>query len=124
MSDVKWCHSHSLDKDYWNGTFDTKKEAIADAESSYCDGYTREFYIGQAVVTFQPFIDADDVLERIAEEAYDENEYAEEYLDDVTTIDKNELSAMLNSALKKWLKKHPYYKPTFYSIKHIEKVMI
>lgn len=120
MNKIDWCYSNN-GEDFNDDFFDTKEKAIAAAIKDY--GY-RVFYIGKAVCDCVPYIEAKDVLENIANQAYNENEYAEDYLNDVADEHEQELESGLNDVLQKWLEKHPCYKPTFFTVENIEKIEV
>lgn len=121
--DKKWCYGIK-EHDFYSDLFSTKEEAILDAKESYKDRSVIEIYLGEAVIDFTPYIFADNVLEAIGNEAYGENEYAEDYLYDVKKEHEQELEDKLNEVLQKWLEKHECYKPNFRSVINIEKVQI
>lgn len=57
-----------------------------------------------------------DVIEAVQVDAYDEGgEYAENYLDDVTKEQREELEEQLDVVFNAWLEKHDLY-PNFYTI--------
>lgn len=57
-----------------------------------------------------------DVIEAVRVDAYDEGgEYAENYLDDVTKEQREELEEQLDVVFNAWLEKHDLY-PNFYTI--------
>lgn len=57
-----------------------------------------------------------DVIEAVQTDAYDEGgEYAENYLDDVTKEQREELEEQLDVVFNAWLEKHDLY-PNFYTI--------
>ena len=69
-------------------------------------------------------VDANNVLECIAENIYDEvGEVAEDYLNDVTLEHRNELEEKLNDVLFAWMEKYNY-SPSFFKIVNIETIEI
>lgn len=136
--DRKWMCS--LNEEYWEAVeyFDTKEEAIKygieavkkfnkNPEEAYLDdemGSTPEevvtsFYVGQAFCPGLPF-SVDDLLERVQEVAYEEGgECAEDYLDDVTKEDKEELDDLIQN----WFVKHKYL-PRWYNIYEIDEISV
>ena len=140
--DNQWVCAPERDCDIWEAAeyYDTKEEAIeagkevatqwnlgnkdANVEdvlgSWYEDTETIDsFAVGQCN---SPTIsvDADGILEQIAEGVYDQcGECAEDYLDDVLDDHKQELENVILS----WFEKHKYY-PRCYSIGNIENVVI
>ncbi len=56
------------------------------------------------------------MIESVQADAYDEGgEYAENYLDDVTKEQREELEEQLDVVFNAWLEKHDLY-PNFYTI--------
>ena len=140
--DKEWVCAPSADCDIWKSTeyFDTKEAAIeagkkvisqrnqgnTDTEIEDILGEWFEdddkivsFAVGQC---FSPSIDidADNILEGIAEGVFDQcGEVAEDYLHDVLEEHKNELESLIIN----WFEKHKYY-PTCYSVGNIETIMV
>lgn len=114
--DNKWCVSG--DGENFDATFDTKEEAIQEGKELEYDS----IYIGECADDFVPSIDADDVIERLQDEACDiGGEYGESYLEDVTKEQKEELEEKLNDVLSEWLTKYKH-EVNFYSVENIEKI--
>lgn len=69
------------------------------------------------VNTFRPAAGgyADDLLEYLQDAACDECG-AEDWLDDVNNDDFEDLGNFLDDAVKRWLDRHPEYKPNFYTL--------
>lgn len=67
--------------------------------------------------TFEDFMCVDSILEQMHERAYDENEFAEDYLYDVTEDQKEELSELISG----WAKKHNI-DPRFFLIENVTEV--
>ena len=63
------------------------------------------------------FIDADDIIERAKDRAYEDNEYAEGYLDDITKEKEEEL----NKLIIDWLNNNGE-QPTFFTVKNIDQI--
>ena len=119
MNKIDWCHSHD-GENFTSDSFDTKEEAIADAIENY--EYTT-FYIGKAV-EHEPYIDADDIFERLNEQACDQcGEYAENYLYYVKEEDKEKFEKAINDIFKKWAKETKN-NPTFFTVEDIEKIEV
>lgn len=114
----KWCYSlcgHS-----YYGVFDTKEEAIKEGEAEAREYEKDLFFVARAVITFQPYIYAEDIIEEIQQNAYDNGgEYAETYLDDVQRKHRDELEEKLNEVLSNWMNKYGYT-PNFYSVEDVE----
>ncbi|PTQ84765.1 hypothetical protein C8U37_107133 [Trichococcus patagoniensis] len=145
-NNLKWLCSPSEDEEVWQSSeyFDTKEEAInagkkalrefiENPENEYdqsdvlghvyeeYEGVHTVFAVGQA---FSPHlcIDAGDVIENLQEQAGDCcGEVAENYLDDVTKGELEDLEEALNDALQKWLTEYNH-QPTFHYINNVEKI--
>lgn len=113
----KWTYEISENSDIWRGgIFDSKEEAIKEANSEAIEYDKDTFRIGIIEEVFNYGIDVDDALERINAITYDEvGEVAEDYLYDVTKKHKEELQDKLNEVFYKWQEKYNY-KPTFYKV--------
>ena len=136
--DRKWVCS--LNEEHWEAIeyFDTKEEAVKygievvkkfnkNPEEEYLDdgmGSTPEeivtmFYVGQIIGSGIPF-DVDYLIEQVQESAYDDGgEFAEDYLDDVTKEDKEELEELVLN----WFTEHNYM-PTWFSVYYIDEVIV
>lgn len=109
----------------WNGEeFDTREEAIIEGKKEIEEeGLPNDsFEIGQIAEVFVSGVDVDYILENVAENTTDEvGEVGEDYLDDVTKEDRDELEEKLNEVLFKWIKEHKY-EPNFFKIENTEKI--
>ena len=97
------------------GIYNSEKEAIRDAMEMY-EYYGYEFthlYVGQADY-FTPRIDADLVLEDLAQIADDNGFDDDEYLKNVKNKHIRELDEILTEAYLKWENKHPEYRNSNY----------
>jgi len=68
--------------------------------------------------TFEDFMCVDNILEQMHERAYDENEFADDYLYDVTEEQKDELGELISG----WAKKHNI-DPRFFLIEDVTEVV-
>lgn len=68
--------------------------------------------------TFEDFMCVDNILEQMHERAYDENEFADDYLYDVTEEQKDELGELISG----WAKKHNI-DPRFFLIGNVTEVV-
>lgn len=122
----KWMYNLS-GNEIWNGEeFDTKEEAVKEAkkeiEEEGLDNIS--FEIGQIAQAFVSGVDVDYILENVAENTTNEvGEVGEDYLEDVTKEDRDELEEKLNEVLFKWIKEHNY-EPSFFKIENIEKIEV
>lgn len=101
------------------GTYNSEKEAILEA-MEMCEYYGYEFthlVVGQAEY-FTPRIDAELVLEDLAQLA-DDNGYKEDgYLANVKNEHIKELDNMLTEVYLAWENKHPEYRNNYYLMTH------
>ena len=97
------------------GIYNSEKEAILDA-MEMCEYYGYEFThldVGQAEY-FTPRIDAESVLEDLAQIA-DDNGYKDDgYLENVKNEHIRELDKLLTEAYLTWENKHPEYRNSYY----------
>lgn len=97
------------------GIYNSEKEAILEA-MEMCEYYGYEFThldVGQAEY-FTPRIDAESVLEDLAQLAYDNGYKYDDYLQDVKNEHIKELDKILTEAYLKWENKHPEYRNNYY----------
>lgn len=98
-----------------------KEECITEAREDYGVKSGDTIAIGE-VERFTISVDAEDVLDRIKETAYELcGESSDGWLDDYTEI--NSLSKNLTECVEKWLKETKQI-PSFYGLKNIRTVMI
>ena len=74
-------------------------------------------WVGQ-VQSFQPVVMiADELFDRLQDQAYDEaGDYCIGWLDHVTKEDQDELNDAIETVFFAWMKAHPEYKPNFFTI--------
>jgi hypothetical protein len=127
-NDGKWCVAHDYAGEYFNGEFfNTKEEAIDNfkkeiEEEDFSETKKRGyFWVGQCFhFSAGEFFNADNIIDNAWELADGEaGEFAEDYLQDVTQEQKDELDNLLMS----WVIKHNL-EPRFYRIKNSEKVLL
>lgn len=133
----KWMNNPYEDGDWLGEKFDTREEAIEDGRRQYREalaGYAsdlfddcedlseaKSFYVAR-IERFAPRVDAEHVLERIGEAAYDfGGEYGEDYLMHVSEPDKDDLQASLQKAFDDWTVR-TRNEPGFYTCVDTEKV--
>ena len=124
MMDLKK-YSWSLDKDdeIWNnGTFDTIEECINDAVRNYHLMKGETIAIGETV-SFGVYIDADDIIERIEDEAYEHAGESSEGWLSYTNEERDNLSERLTECVEKWLAE-TNNEPNFYCIDNIREITI
>ena len=105
-----------------SGHYDTKQEAI-DAGLAEIQKEDQSFDVGQvAPANIHYGIDADVVLDQIAEHAYEEvGEVADDYLNHVPKEERDVLTQDLFITISKWFKKYNYNQE-FYKITNIERI--
>lgn len=101
------------------GLYNTEEEAILDAMRMYEDcGYEfTHLLVGEAEY-FTPRIDAESVLEGLAQLAVDDGYDDDEYLTNVKNEHIKELDKILTEAYLKWENKHPEYRNSNYLMTH------
>ncbi len=125
----------SLNGEDWSGLgylFDSKEEAIDFVQQQVREhGWTIELvdnlfgsdpyeempqtvYVGKARGAGLP-LSVDDIIEQMQESAYEESEYAESYLDNMTTEAKKGLGALISL----WFQSHPEYLPDWFTVEDI-----
>lgn len=138
----KWLNER-CNTDIWesNEFFDTKEEAIMNGIEQYKAALngrgtdlfdddeqfnpSKHFQVGMEQ-EYMPIVDAEDVIVRITEDAYNEcGEVAEDYLswDEVTDDMQSDLQEMLTDTFIKWSKKYNLM-PNFYSIVNVEEINV
>lgn len=101
------------------GTYNSEKEAILEA-MEMCEYYGYEFThldVGQAEY-FTPQIDAESVLENLAQLADDNGHKEDGYLENVKSEHIRELDEILTKAYLTWENKHPEYQNSSYLMTH------
>ena len=102
--------------------YETKEEAINDGLTMINEGSA--FRVGRIVPCEISGIDTDRVIDYARDRLYDEvGEFAETYLNDITTEQEKELEEALNNVFYEWHKKHNLF-PTCYTIEDEEYVSI
>lgn len=97
------------------GLYNTEKEAILDAMRMYEDcGYEfTHLFVGKAEY-FVPRIDAESILEDLAQLAVNDGYDDDGYLTNVKSKHLRELDEILTEAYLKWENKHPEYRNSNY----------
>lgn len=112
----------SSDGERFDGDCDTREAALAQGISESSDHKRRPVAIhtGVAVPFDEWHVFAENVLEQMQEQAYDEvGECSEGWLSDVTKEAHQELEDQLNAVVDAWLTKHGHT-PHFFSVNDIE----
>jgi hypothetical protein len=123
MSEGKWCYS--FNEENYEGDFETKEQAIAEAIYYYKDDERDQdfIWVGQTK-NISLGVNVDRIIEDLGEEAYDEvGEYAEDYLTDVTLSHQKVLEERLNEVLVTWMKEFKY-EPNFWTVTNVEKIEV
>ena len=124
---MKYTWEYNDDTELWyNDLFDTVEDCIADARDNYMVEIGETIAVGE-VVPYEPYIMADNILDELEEDAYEEcGEVAEDWnayswKDDEKSLD--ELSNKLTEIVRQWLKDNGTY-PYFYKIKNVKTVEV
>lgn len=110
----KW--AYSLDGEYYySGSYDSFEKALTDGiKDAKAEGYNK-VYIGR-VMEFVPRVDADNVIDNIAQDAYDKaGEFSMDYLEGVSVSDRLKLETMLTETFNQWAKE-TNNEPRFYTV--------
>ena len=114
-----------VDNEIWDidyEGYETKEEAINDGLIMINEGSA--FRVGRIVPCEISGINTDRVIDYARDRLYDEvGEFAEAYLNDITTEQEKELEEALNNVFYEWHKKHNLF-PTCYTIEDEEYVSI
>lgn len=117
MSEYYW--SFRDDTELWDNGCDSIEVCIEEARAS-CYGEDYEFVVIGELKKYQPTIDADDILDSLTENAYDEcGESSDGWLDSYSKEEKACLETALNNVLEEWLT-NTNNKPTFGLIVNIK----
>ena len=124
---MKYTWEYNDDTELWyNDLFDTVEDCIADARDNYMVEIGETIAVGE-VVPYEPYVMADNILDELEEDAYEEcGEIAEDWnayswKDDKESLD--ELSNKLTEIVRQWLKDNGTY-PYFYKIKNVKTVEV
>lgn len=120
MEKYSWNFDENAEE-WRNDPYDTIEECIADAkEYAKSDPDIWCVYIGENV-PFVPTVDAEITLDRIADEAYEFCEFAEDWevYDRKKTEELKELSEQLTTVVNAWLKKYNR-EPNFWQVQNIK----
>lgn len=124
MSEGKWCYS--FNEENYEGDFDTKEQAIAEAIWYYKEDDDIDqdiIWVGQTKA-ISLGVNVDRIIEDLGEEAYDQSgEYAEDYLTDVKKSHQRILEERLNNVLYSWMKEFKY-EPNFYTVENVEEIEV
>lgn len=121
-----WSYSVNNNEYFNGGICQTRKGAI---KNGIKDIRERQIIMGTLYIGkvnyFVPTINADLILDTIAQDASDEaGEFTDGYLDNVNVEHVNELQEMMQKAYEKWENKHPEYMARFYLVTETEELDI
>lgn len=124
MRDIKkYTWSTNINDEIWSyDTFDTIEECIEDAKKNHQYKPGEIIAVG-TTAKFIPDVDAEGILERLAEDAY---EYAGEAAEGWLNYTKEQIQALsdkLTAGISEWLKETGQ-EPHFYQINNIREVEI
>lgn len=124
---MKYTWEYNDDTELWyNDLFDTVEDCIADARDNYMVEIGETIAVGE-VIPYEPYVMADNILDELEEDAYEEcGEVAEDWeayswTDDKASLD--ELSNKLTEIVRQWLKDNGTY-PYFYKIENVKIVEV
>lgn len=120
----QWTHNYAENEPWCSGAyFDKKEEVIADGLKEYA--HSTHFFIGEIVpANIGCNVDANAILEDVAERVYDEiGEAASEYLRDVTNTHHQILEDRLNDVVSQWMKEFEY-EPKYFHLNNVERIEI
>ena len=125
MSENKYAYSFNGEE--YEGPFDSYDEALQAAKDANLDEYHDDryevAYIGECV-WYKPHVDADNVIEAVQDEAYDQaGDFAIDYLDDVTKEHRDKLESLLTGIFNIWAEDYGY-KPSFFTVENVKEVRI
>jgi len=131
----KWLVNLNEDGD-WSSfdNFETREKAIEYGKTNFEEMYEEEtgdifdpkrgdkvFYVGQ-IKKFKAYVCVDSILEKVAENAYDEvGEFAEGYLEKLTNEEVKLLETSVNEVFLKWMEE-TNNKPIFFKIENTEEI--
>lgn len=119
MSDEKRTYTWSRYGERFEAEEHSSREAAAAAGFEECLG-ADIIWTGVIAPAARHTIDADDVIERLREEAHEEvGEVADEWLENVSAEEVAELAHDLNAALTAWLDRHKL-QPTYFAVQDVE----
>ena len=115
-------YAYSFDNERYYGQYDSIEEALAaakiDAKNDDELKDEKTVYIGR-VCRFQPYIDADKVIEELQSYAdYEADQASFDYLQDVTDEDLSKLENMLTETFNKWAKETGN-EPNFFTVEDV-----
>ncbi len=120
----KWMYNIN-GNEIWSGEeFNTKEEAVKEGlEEAKTEGCFK-FEVGQIEKVTVSGVDIDYILENVAENTTEDcGEVGEDYLNDVTKEDRDELEQKFNDLLFSWIKEHGY-EPSFFKIKNVKTIRV
>ena len=129
-----WCYiqeytanlvAYSFDGETYGATYNNTKEALKDAIAEFEEfkkyppkrGIPNKIFVGQCEF-YRPSLSNSgyDVIEAVQCQAQDEGgEWADDYLDDATREQIEELESGLEAVFQEWIQKYNFY-PNFYTI--------
>lgn len=121
MTENKFVYSE--DEEYFNSDldFDTIEDALKNATENL--DKDSKVYIGK-IKDVDLTIGAWNIIEDLQEDAFEQaGEIAEDFLNNVTQEQENDLTIMINDVIDKWLKKHKL-EPNFFSVVDVKQYII
>lgn len=114
----KW--AYSFNEENYEGSFDTKEEAIEEVKAAYPE---KTFvHVGQ-LRAVRPLVDGSGICEQLIEQAYDEcGEACENWLTCVDKKEMDELTAQMTNVFYEWCKEYGHLPDNFFAIKNSEQI--
>ena len=116
---------YNTSEDDWTHAEESLEEVLLQRvsdmeESEILDSGSITLYKGIVnKVDFSRYVDAESILDSMSEWAYDDNEFAEDYLGDITDEQKDDLESVICD----WAKLHNI-KPKFFEVGDVEEVVV
>lgn len=121
-SENKWVYSYDDENFSFSDVFSSKEEILNEVKN---DPNAKEYvYIGKQQEVSICGLDLNSILDNVAENtSYGFDDFADDYLCNVTKEHYEELEKNLNDVFFKWIEKYNY-KPDWFEVVDIEKIKV